>query len=61
MKKLAFKLRDVDSPMKCWKGYRRKPGTRKVLKVVVTNLVKRKNNEKYIINIDVIVVRLLYN
>ena len=24
-----FKLREVNSPMKCWKGYKRKPGTKK--------------------------------
>tara|TARA_R100000541_G_scaffold39918_1_gene47616 strand:+ start:14 stop:163 length:150 start_codon:yes stop_codon:yes gene_type:complete len=29
MKKTVFKLREVNSPMKCWTkaGYRRKPGT----------------------------------
>ena len=26
---MAFKLREVSSPMKCWKGYKRKPGTKK--------------------------------
>ena len=25
----SFKLREVDSPMLCWKGYKRKPGTKK--------------------------------
>ena len=29
MKKPEFKLREVNSPMLCWKGYKRKPGTRK--------------------------------
>ena len=29
MKRTAFKLREVESPMKCWKGYIRKPGTKK--------------------------------
>jgi hypothetical protein len=24
-----FKLREVNSPMKCWKGYKRTPGTKK--------------------------------
>ena len=29
MKKTVFKLREVNSPMKCWTkaGYRRRPGT----------------------------------
>jgi len=25
---MAFKLREVNSPMKCWEGYKRKPGTK---------------------------------
>ena len=29
MKKPVFKLREVNSPMLCWKGYKRKPGTTK--------------------------------
>ena len=28
MKKPVFKLREVNSPMKCWKNYKRKPGTK---------------------------------
>ena len=26
---MAFKLREVNSPLKCWKGYRRRPDTKK--------------------------------
>tara|TARA_R110002049_G_scaffold154143_1_gene318600 strand:- start:2425 stop:2556 length:132 start_codon:yes stop_codon:yes gene_type:complete len=29
MKQSGFKLKEVNSPMLCWKGYKRKPGTRK--------------------------------
>ena len=29
---MAFKLREVNSPMKCWKGYRRKAGTKRFSK-----------------------------
>ena len=29
MKTIPFKLKEVNSPMLCWKGYKRKPGTKK--------------------------------
>ena len=29
---MAFKLREVDTPLLCWKGYRRKSGTKKFSK-----------------------------
>ena len=29
---MAFKLREVNSPLKCWKGYKRKAGTKKFSK-----------------------------
>ena len=32
MKQSGFKLREVNSPMLCWKGYRRKAGTKKFSK-----------------------------
>ena len=28
-KATPFKLKEVNSPMKCWKGYKRTPGTKK--------------------------------
>ena len=31
-KQSSFKLRDVNSPMKCWKTHKRKPGTKEFSK-----------------------------
>jgi len=31
-KESSFKLRDVNSPMKCWKTHKRKPGTKEFSK-----------------------------
>ena len=42
MKQSAFKLKEVNSPMKCWKGYRRKPGTTKFSKGSCVKIGKKK-------------------
>jgi len=39
---MAFKLREVDSPLLCWKGYRRKSGTKKFSKGSCVKIRKKK-------------------
>ena len=42
MKQSGFKLREVNSPMLCWKGYRRKAGTKKFSKGSCVRIGKKK-------------------
>tara|TARA_R110002020_G_C15711730_1_gene722002 strand:- start:372 stop:509 length:138 start_codon:yes stop_codon:yes gene_type:complete len=39
---MAFKLREVDTPLLCWKGYRRKSGTKKFSKGSCVKIRKKK-------------------
>ena len=39
---MAFKLREVDTPLLCWKGYRRKSGTKKFSKGSCVKIGKKK-------------------
>jgi hypothetical protein len=39
---MAFKLREVNSPLLCWKGYRRKSGTKKFSKGSCVKIRKKK-------------------
>ncbi|MDB9870968.1 hypothetical protein OAD33_07835 [Alphaproteobacteria bacterium] len=39
---MAFKLREVDTPLLCWKGYKRKSGTKKFSKGSCVKIRKKK-------------------
>jgi len=39
---MAFKLREVNTPLLCWKGYRRKSGTKKFSKGSCVKIRKKK-------------------